>query len=226
MREKFCGSYSRVVCHDVGFKSHGIGPLKRSSTREISFCILFLAAESLRNSRTFCWKLYTTTMDVADIVAVWAALAAKASNQDELLEISAPGTSVMAVDWGGRNMSGEVECRSQRLGMDDGILCVVGKSLGMKVLSHGFFTVGGGHLSAVPALGGGPCWYSPSVQSMTFLCELWGGHWSISLPCFFFISFEETAPCGKGSSVFGRAEETLIKDGSSVCESISIVRSW
>ena len=54
-------------------------------------------------------------------------------------------------------MRGEEEWRSQRLGMEEGILCVVGNSLGTKVLSHGFLTIGGGHLSAVPALGGGPC---------------------------------------------------------------------
>ena len=131
---------------------------KRSSISEISFWILFLAAESLRNSRTFCWKLYTATMEVADMVAVWAALAAKASSQEELLEISASGTSGTAVDRGGRSMSGDVECKSHRFGIANGILCVVGNSFGMKDLSHGFLTVGGGHLSVVPAFGGGPCW--------------------------------------------------------------------
>ena len=97
-------------------------------------------------------------MDVADIVTVWAALDAKASSQDELFEISESGTSGTAVDWGGRNMRGDEEWRSQRLGMEEGILCVVGNSFGTKALSHGFLTVGGGHLSVVPALGGGPCW--------------------------------------------------------------------
>ena len=77
-------------------------------------------------------------MEVADMEAVWAALAAKASSQDELLEISASGTSGTAVDRGGRSMSGDVECKSQRLGIADGILCVVGNSFGMKDLSHGF----------------------------------------------------------------------------------------
>ena len=198
----------------------------RSSTRETSFFILSLEAESRKNWRTFCWKLYTAMMDVADIVAVWAALAAKASSQDELFEISESGTSVTAVDWGGRSIRGEEECKSQRLGMEEGILCVVGNSLGTKVLSHGFLTVGGGHLSAVPALGGGPCWYNPRVRSITFLCELWGGHCRRSFSCFFFISCEETAPHGKGSSVLGRAEETVIRDDSSVWESIRLVRSW
>ena len=51
---------------------------------------------------------------------------------------------------------------------------------------------------------------------MTFVCELWGGHCRRSLSCFFFISFEEMAPHGKGSSVLGRAEEMFIKGGSSV----------
>ena len=96
-------------------------------------------------------------MDVVDIVAVWAALAVKASSQEELLEISESSTSVTAVDCGGRSIRGEEEWRSQRLGIEDGILWVVGNSFGIKVLSHGFCTVGGGHLSAVPALGGGPC---------------------------------------------------------------------
>ena len=131
---------------------------KRSSMIEISFWMLFLAAESRKNSRTFCWKLYTETIEVADMVAVWAARAAKASNQEEPLDMVASGTSGTAVERGGRNIKGDEECKSQRFGIADGILWVVGNSLSTNDLSHGFFTVGGGHFSLVPALGGGPCW--------------------------------------------------------------------
>ena len=199
---------------------------KRSSMTEISFWILFLAAESRKNSRTFCWKLYTDTIEVADIVAVWAARAAKASSQEELFEMAASGTSGTAVERGGRSMRGDVECKSQRFGIAEGIFWVVGNSLGIKDLSHGFFTVGGGHFSLVPALGGGPCWYRPRVRLMTLEWELWGGHWRIIFSFFFFASFEETALCGNGSSVFGRVDETLMSGGSSVWDNMRVVRSW
>ena len=109
----------------------------RSSTSDMSFWILFFEAESLGKWRTFCWKLLTATMDVADIVAVWASLAANAFNQGELLEISESGTSVTAVDCGGRSIRGEEEWRSQRLGMEDGIYWVVGNSLVQKFIPIG-----------------------------------------------------------------------------------------
>ena len=84
--------------------------------------MLFLATESRKNSSTFCWKLYTEMIEVADIVAVCAARAAKASNQEELLDIAASGTSGTAVERGGRSIRGDEECRSQRLGIVEGIL--------------------------------------------------------------------------------------------------------
>ena len=56
--------------------------------------------------------------------------------------------------------------------------------------------------------------------------SLWGGHWRCSLSCFFFISLEVVRPHGNGSSLFGREEETLMSDDSSVWDNIRLVRSW
>ena len=160
------------------------------------------------------------------MVEVWADLAAKASSQAGYFEISESWTSDTAVDCGGRSMRADEAWRSQRLGILEGILWVVAKSFGTKSLSHGFRTGGGGYLSTVPDLGGGPCWYRVKVRLITLLWSLWGGHWRWSFSCFFFISFETARPHGNGASVLGRDEETLMRDGSSVWDNIKLVRSW
>ena len=157
---------------------------------------------------------------------VWADLAAKASSQAGYLEISESGTSVTAVDCGGWSIRGEEAWRSQRFGIVEGILWVVGKSFGTKSLSHGFLTGRGGHLSAVPDLGGGPCWYRAKVRLITLSWSFWGGHWRWIFSCFFFNSSETVRSLGKGSSVLGWEEETLMRDASDVWDNIKLVRSW
>ena len=160
----------------------------RSSTKVISFWILFLAGETLRNRVIFCKKLYTPTIEVADMDEVWEDLAAKASSQEGYFVVSESGTSITAVDCGGRSIRGDEACKSHRFGIVEGILWVVGKSLGINSLSHGFRTGGGGHWLEVPDLGCGPCWYRPKVPWITLLLSLRGGHWRWILSCFFFSS--------------------------------------
>ena len=87
---------------------------------------------------------------MADMEEVWEDLAAKASSQEGYFVMSESGTSVTAVDCGGRSIRGEEACKSQRFGIVEGILWVVGNSLGTKSMSHGFRTGGGGHWSEVP----------------------------------------------------------------------------
>ena len=77
-------------------------------------------------------------MEVADMDEVWADLAAKASSQEGHLVISESGTSITAVDCGGQSIRGDEACKSRRFGIVEGILWVVGKSLGINSLSHGF----------------------------------------------------------------------------------------
>ena len=63
---------------------------------------------------------------MADMEEVWEDLAAKASSQEGYFVMSESGTSVTAVDCGGRSIRGEEACRSQRFGIVEGILWVVG----------------------------------------------------------------------------------------------------
>ena len=107
----------------------------------------------------FCKKLYTASREVEEIDAECAERAAKASNQEEYFAISASGTWSTALEVGGFSISGESLWSSQRLGKLEGILCVVGKSLGENSLSQVFSTVGGGHWEEeLPDLGCYPCW--------------------------------------------------------------------
>ena len=112
---------------------------------EASFATESFASDERKKIITFCRKLYTTSKDVAEMVAEWAEHVAKASSQYGHFAILASKTCSTAADVGGFIISGESSCSSQRIGNVDGMLWPVGKSLGEYSLFQGFSTAGGGH---------------------------------------------------------------------------------
>ena len=99
--------------------------------------------------------------------------AAKASNQEEHLTITESCTWSTAVEVGGLSISVESSCNSQCLGRVEGILCVVGKSLGANSLSHGFPWYGEATEKNCRSWVAGHVDKGPKARCVSFI----GGHW-------------------------------------------------